>query len=126
MLTKFALRASEVIFDSEVHFVSEVSPNGEVMGKFNFTASVSYVTSLCITQLHFCGSENFTNRKRADTQDFSFCVFALSVCYKGLGLALSRLTSQMRCSHLHLVELLNSPLRIHRYSVLFFFLLISS
>ena len=31
------LRASEVIFDSEVHFVSEVSPNGEVMGKLNFT-----------------------------------------------------------------------------------------
>ena len=30
-------RASEVIFDSEVHLVSEVSPNGEVMGKFNFT-----------------------------------------------------------------------------------------
>ena len=29
--TKFALRASEAICDSEVHFVSEVSPNGEVM-----------------------------------------------------------------------------------------------
>ena len=26
----FALQASEVIFDSEVHFVSEVSPGGEV------------------------------------------------------------------------------------------------
>ena len=26
--TKFALWASEVIFDSEVHFVSEVSPDG--------------------------------------------------------------------------------------------------
>ena len=38
-LTKFALRASEVIFNSEVHFVSEVSPCGEVMGKLNFTAS---------------------------------------------------------------------------------------
>ena len=36
-LTKFALWASEVISDSEVHFVSEVSPNGEVMGKLNFT-----------------------------------------------------------------------------------------
>ncbi len=34
------LRASEVIFDSEVHFVSEVSPCGEVMGKLNFTASL--------------------------------------------------------------------------------------
>ena len=31
------LRASEVIFDSEVHFVSEVSLDGEVMGKLNFT-----------------------------------------------------------------------------------------
>ena len=28
---------SEVIFDSEVHFVSEVSPDGEVQGKLNFT-----------------------------------------------------------------------------------------
>ena len=34
--TKFALRASEVIFDSEVHFVSEVSPCGEV--KANLTS----------------------------------------------------------------------------------------
>ena len=38
-LTKFALWASEVIFDSEVYFVSEVSPDGEVMGKLNFTVS---------------------------------------------------------------------------------------
>ena len=38
-LTKFALWASEVIFDSEVHFVSEVSPYGEVMGKLNFTCA---------------------------------------------------------------------------------------
>ena len=37
--TKFALWASEVIFDSEVHFVSEVSPDGEVMGKLNFTCA---------------------------------------------------------------------------------------
>jgi hypothetical protein len=29
----------EVIFDSEVHFVSEVSPDGEVMGKLNFTCA---------------------------------------------------------------------------------------
>ena len=43
--TKFALRASEVICDSEVHFVSEVSPNGEVMAN---------LTSLraCGEQLH--------------------------------------------------------------------------
>ena len=32
------LLASEVICDSEVYFVSEVSPDGEVMGKLNFTA----------------------------------------------------------------------------------------
>ena len=38
-LTKFALWASEVIFDSEVHFVSEVSPDGEVRGKLNFTCA---------------------------------------------------------------------------------------
>ena len=38
-LTKFALWASEVIFDSEVHFVSEVSPDGEVMSKLNFTCA---------------------------------------------------------------------------------------
>ena len=44
-LTKFALWASEVIFDSEVHFVSEVSPVGEVVANLtslvrsiNFTA----------------------------------------------------------------------------------------
>ena len=36
------LRASEVILDSEVHFVSEVSPDGEVMGKLNFTASEAW------------------------------------------------------------------------------------
>ena len=34
------LRASEVICDREVHFVSEVSPCGEVMGKLNFTTSL--------------------------------------------------------------------------------------
>ena len=33
------LRANEIIYDSEVHFVSEVSPNGEVMGKLNFTCA---------------------------------------------------------------------------------------
>ena len=35
------LRASEVIFDSEVHIVSEVSPNGEVTGKLNFTFAIA-------------------------------------------------------------------------------------
>ena len=33
------LRASEVTYGSEVHFVSEVSPVGEVVGNLNFTAS---------------------------------------------------------------------------------------
>ncbi|MBQ2876176.1 MAG: hypothetical protein IJE25_04130, partial [Clostridia bacterium] len=37
--TKFALWANEVIFDSEVRFVSEVSPDGEVMGKRNVTCA---------------------------------------------------------------------------------------
>ena len=55
MLTKFALRASEVIFDSEVYFVSEVSPDGEVNGKLNFTFAERLVlcrfrrVSLCYT-----------------------------------------------------------------------------
>ena len=40
------MRASEVIVDSEVHFVSEVSPDGEVRGKLYFTASQC-------EQLHF-------------------------------------------------------------------------
>ena len=35
-LTKFALTASEVIYDSEVRFVSEVLPDGKV-GKLYFT-----------------------------------------------------------------------------------------
>ena len=73
-------RASEVIFDSEVHFVSEVSPDGEVMGKLNFTASVNCATSLYVIQLHFRGSENFTNRKKSrHIRFFAPCVFALSV-----------------------------------------------
>ncbi len=67
--------------------MSEVSPNGEVLGKLNFIASVSYATSLCAAQLHFRGSENFTNRKRADTLGLMPCVFALSVVIKGLDLA---------------------------------------
>ena len=50
--TKFALSASEVICNSKVHFVSEVSPDGEVMGKLNFTASIC-------EQLH-CAWHNFT------------------------------------------------------------------
>ena len=44
------LRASEVIFDSEVHFVSEVSPKGEVA---NLTSLVRQYKLHCL-QLHFC------------------------------------------------------------------------
>ena len=66
--------------------MSEVSPNGEVMGKLNFTASVSYATSLCIAQLHFCVSKNFTKQKKE--RIFRKNRFVLSFClYKGLGLA---------------------------------------
>ena len=58
------LRASEVIFDSEVHGVSEVSPKGEVMGKLNFTWCIKVARQLCTNvtalQLHFRVSENFT------------------------------------------------------------------
>ena len=46
------VRASEVIFDSEVHFVSEVSPIGEVANLTSLEAKPQ--TSLCYTQLHFC------------------------------------------------------------------------
>jgi hypothetical protein len=46
------LRASEVIHDSEVHFVSEVSPDGEVMDKLNFT---------------FVAAKTSPTQKRADT-----------------------------------------------------------
>lgn len=37
--TKVAIWTGEVIFDSEAHLVSEVSPDGEVMGKLNFTCA---------------------------------------------------------------------------------------
>ena len=50
------LRASEVILDSEVHFVSEVSPTGEVMGKLNFTWCIKVAKQLCQTSLQ----SNFT------------------------------------------------------------------
>ena len=53
-LTKFALWASEVIFDREVRFVSEVSPDGEVMGKLNFTWCS---TNFTVHKLHFCVSK---------------------------------------------------------------------
>ena len=50
------LRASEVILDSEVHFVSEVLPNGKVA---NFTSLV-HSTNFTASQLYFRVSENFT------------------------------------------------------------------
>jgi len=40
-------------------------------------------------------------------------LFSLSACYMGLGLAHSRLTSQMRC--LHFCQNVNSPLRTSPY-----------
>ena len=40
--TKFALWASEVIFDSEVHFVSEVSPIGEVANLTSLVRSTNF------------------------------------------------------------------------------------
>ena len=40
--TKFAMRASEVIFDSEVHFVSEVSPIGEVANLTSIVRSTNF------------------------------------------------------------------------------------
>ena len=66
------LRASEVIFDSEVHGVSEVSPKGEVKGKLNFTCAKHKLHCL---QLHFRDSENFTIPCPGATRfsGFSFC-----------------------------------------------------
>ena len=40
------LRASEVIFDSEVHFVSEVSPIGEVMA--NLTSLRAFASNFTV------------------------------------------------------------------------------
>ena len=65
------LWASEVIFDSEVHFVSEVSPNGEVVGKLNFTFAIAK-TSLTEKEITF--------RLLTD-------LLSLSLCNKGLDLA---------------------------------------
>jgi len=75
-LTKFALRASEVIFDSEVHFMSEVLPSAK-HGKLNFTASPCEQLHCAVAQLHFCYSKNFIN-KRADIP----YMFALYVCHR--------------------------------------------
>ncbi len=70
----------------EVHFVSEVSPDGEVLGKLNFTASIC-------EQLH-CVWHNFTFAfaKTSQTEkEQTYKVLVLRVCsfcrYKGLGSA---------------------------------------
>ena len=102
-LTKFALWASEVISDSEVHLVSEVSPDGEVRGKLNFTWCIKVAKQLCTnftaTQLHFRVSEKFTGRKRDNITAINR--FVISFCrYKGLGLAHSAFvrTNQSACA----------------------------
>ena len=87
------LRASEVIYDSEVHFVSEVSPDGEIMGKLNFTRAK--VRTSPQSNFTFAKAKTSQIEKRADIQDFSSCVFALSVCNMGWGLTHWRLTGQM-------------------------------
>ncbi|MBO5010386.1 MAG: hypothetical protein J6D20_06825 [Clostridia bacterium] len=56
-LAKFAQGVSEFIYDSEAHFVSEVSPDGEVLA--NLTSLVRS-TDFTAKQLHFRVSENFT------------------------------------------------------------------
>ena len=68
-------RASEVIFDSEVHFVSEVSPDGEVWANLTSLVRSTNFTETGFpeakdelwgfaVQLHFCDSKNITGRKR--------------------------------------------------------------
>jgi len=64
-LTKFALWASEVIFDSEVHFVSEVSPDGEVMGKLNFTCALR---SLAVPQTSLRSNFTFAIAKTSQSR----------------------------------------------------------
>ncbi len=74
-------RASEVAFGSEVHYVSEVSPGGEVrgspkrakrvfgvpeVGKLNFTLRVKRAKLHCeqSEQLHFCVAKTSPNTER--------------------------------------------------------------
>ncbi len=76
------LRASEVIYDSEVHFVSEVSPNGEVVGK---------LTSLVQQHELHCKATSLLRKQKLHKQKkeqahkiFSSCVVALFVVIRVL------------------------------------------
>jgi hypothetical protein len=102
------LRASDVAFGSDVHCVNDVTPDGAV-GKYHITASICEQHHYAKHNITFALAKISQTGKRADIQDFSSCVFALSVCNKGLGIAHFHLTSQMRCSPL--AVLLNSPIR---------------
>ena len=79
------LRASDVDFVSDVHCVNDVTPDG-VVGKHHITVSVANhiimrsITSLLRQQKHH-------EQKKSRHTRFSSCVFALSACNKGLGLA---------------------------------------
>ena len=59
----------------------------------------------------------YTDRKRENVSATTTDLFSLSACNMGLGLALLRLTSQMRC--LHFYQSTNSPLRIPPYTLPF-------
>lgn len=61
---------------------SEVSPDGEIMGILNFTRAAARTSPQ--SNFTFVKSKNFTDKKRANIQDFLSCVFALSVYIRNL------------------------------------------
>jgi len=93
--------------------VSEVSPDGEVMGKLNFTASLG-------EQLHCAGcpaSAQLHQQKKSIHIRFTPCVCALSACYKGLGIAHLRLTTQLsaKLSEGERVAVKSAQTQVHAY-----------
>ena len=89
-LTENTLKLSLPFWASEVYFVSEVILR---IVKFRLTAKIGanltslvHSTNFTATQLHFRGSENFTDRKKRGHFGLTD-LFSLSACNTGLGLA---------------------------------------
>ena len=72
------LRASDVAFGSDVHCVNDVTPDG-VVGKHHITASICEQHHYAQHNITFALAKTSLTEKRANIQDFSPCVFALSV-----------------------------------------------
>ena len=68
--------ASEVIFDSEVHFVSEVSPHGEVMGKLNFTRAIARTSLHC----NFTFATAKTSPTKKEQTRYVLALFCYPLC----------------------------------------------